>query len=367
MALPPEVRLNILEYTDLVTPSKEVEWSPRRGLGITFTNHTLCHAASRDTGYSTIRRETQGWQRFTSCQPVLQRLPAAGQPLLTLQDSYQMGAICGARQSGYASRCQCWMPPRALMRVSRAMYAQAIAVLYGRNRVIVVPDDGRILCRRWVEPGTLPAMPGRSTLGAAQFLLRHRALGPAAALSQLRTLELVFPSISTRVNFHLRPETDFVCQNWSAAVRHLREQRGDDLAGLTIIVHLRLAWDSYLRPAMIHPHWKSQVSGRPAHDWSIASVDGRRSFQRYLEHFIGLDGESSSLWKVHAVLLEPLRELRDAGLQRLFVFLESGWRWSPPQGCAPQECRGLRVGEIDEHIKKMEEALEKRVMGGRVR
>ncbi|KAK7937762.1 uncharacterized protein PG986_014630 [Apiospora aurea] len=98
MDLPPETRLHILEYTELVTSCKEVEWRPGRrgGFSVTFADRALRH---RDGSNCTMTcREAKGWRRFVDCQST---------PSAHRDDTHRTGSICTARQSGYASRCQC--------------------------------------------------------------------------------------------------------------------------------------------------------------------------------------------------------------------------------------------------------------------
>ncbi|KAK8022552.1 hypothetical protein PG993_013319 [Apiospora rasikravindrae] len=333
MDLPPEIRSYILEYTGLVTPCKEVEWRPgRRGYSVTLAEHSTRHR--HDSNYTTTRRESEGWWRFVNCQP-------------PHHDTRRTGAICIDRQSGYAPRCQCWMPPQALMLVSRALYDEAIATLYTQNRAI------RRRHRR------------RRRLSAEHFLARHHAFRLAAALSQLRTLEVVFPGLIVgEPGGGRKPDAaDPLCAAWRTAVRHLREQQGAGLSGLTLLVHMRLAAiDARIR-APGYEHRMREANGDPC-TWQISTVDGRGYFERYVEDVTERRGaDEKGIWTVHAALLEPLRELRAAGLRRLFVFLESGWHWSPPRGCTPQTCQGQRDGEVHGRIREMEQALEKGVMG----
>ncbi|KAK7937763.1 uncharacterized protein PG986_014631 [Apiospora aurea] len=211
---------------------------------------------------------------------------------------------------------------------------------------------------------------GRRRLSAEHFFARHHAFRPAAALSHLRTLELVFPGLIVGGGGDRRRRRDAadpLYAAWRAAVRQLGAQQGAaGLSGLTLLVHLRLAIDARI-PAPCHVFWRPEGSG-PSGMGPIRTVDGRGYFERYVEYVTKRQcQDESSIWTVHAALLEPLRELRAAGLRRLFVFLESGWHWSPPRGCTPQSCQGHRDGEVHDRIREMEQVLEKGVMGGGVR
>ncbi|KAK8091732.1 hypothetical protein PG997_002093 [Apiospora hydei] len=363
MDLPPEIRLHILEYTDLVTPCKEIEWRPgcRGGFSVTFADRAYRHQT--DACYTT-RREAQGWRRFVNCQSSSSShlLPTQS---LSSSDTHRTGSVCTARQSGYAPRCQCWAPPRALLLVSRALHDEAIATLYAANRVIVRPELGwhassSELGHHGMSQTVLhpTRRAGRTQLNAEQFLARR----PAAALSRLRTLELVFPGLLVGATT-TSSDDDALCVAWRAAVRRLREQQGAGLAALTLVVHMRLAIDEPRISTPWFPHRKRDVSG-PPDTWCIMAVDGRRHFECYVEYLTERRGvDEQNTWTAHAALLEPLRELCEAGLRRLFVFLESGWHWSPPRGCTPQSCQGRRGGEVHDRIREMEQVLEKGVMG----
>ncbi|KAK8108903.1 hypothetical protein PG984_014704 [Apiospora sp. TS-2023a] len=347
MDLPPEIRLQILEYTDLVTPLKQVEWRVGRGFNTICDIPASCGAAGL--------RDTAIWLRFACCSPD--------------HDTRHTSEVCSASQSGYSPRCQCWRPPGAdIMLVSSTMYDMAMTTLYGRNRVIVmfeendinpliawpstgspdpdvsdesdeldVSDNGsdgwelELFHRgRRVNPVRPPLV--RRQLGAAIFLGAHHHKFRPAALSHLRTLEVVFPRQGRG------PFDAGLLRGWRDAVRHLREQ-GAAQSLTTLIVHMRVAGDS--------PDTNTQA---PAGGY------GRVAFEQRLR-------EAGDPLRGHAALLEPLRELCEGGLRRLFVFLESGWHWTPPQGCTLQSCQGRQTGGIHGRVRDMEQFLEKSVMG----
>lgn len=340
MELPPEIRLQILEYTDLVMPLRQLEWRAGRGFSTSRTVPDICTAAGR--------RDLGEFLRFESCRPH--------------HDVRSTSHVCSARQGGYSPFCQCWMPRGAeIMRVSRAMYTMAMDTLYRRNRIIVLPGQdmtalldpdpdedesgeweewelqlfhhrGSVFQARTARP---PAPSGRQQqLGATTFLGAHHHTFQPAALSHLRTLEVVFPQLG-----HGRLDAALL-RGWRDAVHHLREQGSPQC--LTLIVHLRVA-----------SPWIQGVAGF-ASPW-VQGGYGRAAFEQTLAEADPLQG--------HAALLAPLRELRHGGLRRLFVFLESGWHWSPPRGCTLQSHQGQQTGAIHDYVREMEERLERSVMG----
>ncbi|KAK7960722.1 hypothetical protein PG988_011936 [Apiospora saccharicola] len=343
MDLPPEIRWQILEYTDLVAPLRQVGWRAGRGFSSVWLKPCNCTPAGE--------RDRDEWLRFARCSPEY--------------DTRHTSEACCVRHAGYSPRCQCWSPPGAIMLVSRAMYDMAMATLYGRNRVILLPGEdeiGALLDRPntgppdpddsetesdnesdvWelelfhsgrreslVEPVHPPLV--RQQLGATIFLGAHHRTFRPAALSHLRTLEVVFPHQGPG------PFDAGLLQRWRDAVRHLLEQ--GDVGSLTLIVHMRVA---LLSP---DKNIRARVGG-------YGRVASRQTLAEAEEPLPG-----------HRSLLEPLQELRDGGLRRLFVFLESEWHWTPPQGCTPKSCEGKQSGVIHDWMRNMEQVLERSVMG----
>ncbi|KAK7918433.1 hypothetical protein PG985_010307 [Apiospora marii] len=343
MDLPPEIRLQILEHTDLMTPLGQVEWRADRGYNAVWNRPTRCSTGGE--------RERDAWLTFNPC--------------LVDRDTRHTGVVCSVRDIGYTSRCQCWKPPGAdIMLVSRAMYRMAMTTLYGRNRVIVLPgrdditalldspstglsdsdesdeadgsdnesdnESGLWEVELFHRDGTVsviePARPPleQRQLGATVFLGAHHRILQGTALSYLRALEIVFPAKGVG--------------RWTPAVRHLRAQ--GVVKSLTLIVHMRVASRS------LDTNTRVLVGG----------INGRAAFEQTL---VWTDDPLQN----HAALLEPLRELREAGLRRLFVFIESEWHWSPPQGCSLYTCERVQSGLFHDCVRDMEQVLERSVMG----
>ncbi|KAI2780292.1 hypothetical protein F4815DRAFT_499828 [Daldinia loculata] len=305
MKLPPELRLRVLKHTDLVTPCNEVQWSPNTGFHvIRFGIGSYC---CNDENYLTTSNFHAS--QFWSCDP----------SYLDATDSF-----CSARHSSYSSSCQCWIPPKALMLVNQSMYAYAIETLYSYNRVIIMSDPN-------IFYSNIGSQDLRRRLDVSRFFTRH--MWPRI-LSHLRSVELVFPGFSAG-DFYPKP-TDPICADWHFAIDNLRAHA--NLNAMTLIIHMRLWFgptDSYVR-----------------------AIDNRNPFAHYL---LRCHGEPALALKVHKAFLKPLKALRDGGLQRLFVFLEWDWHWSPSRGCAPH-CRGYR-DDLNNSVDDMEVNLEKEVMG----
>ncbi|KAI0010803.1 hypothetical protein F4779DRAFT_576168 [Xylariaceae sp. FL0662B] len=200
--LPAEIRRRILEYSDLVTPYKEVYWSANRGFRIA-TALTRCRGDDCDAHLH------QGC-RFLSCAP---------------SDSFMTGYICSQRRSGYSSRCHCWGAPRALLLASRSLYLDALQVLYSSNRVIVVPSAGLRSCLTFDNTAM--------RLDASRFITRH--MWPQV-LHNLRTIEFVFPAIESAFD-PVSGEPYYL--DLCFAIDHLRAHA--DIPKLTIVVNITSA------------------------------------------------------------------------------------------------------------------------------
>lgn len=203
--LPRELRLRILEYTDLVTPWKEVQWS-RWSNGYQI-ERPRCELLACGIP---CRAEFHHGCQFTQCWKTPQTEPS-------------VGCFCRRRHTAFSSRCRCWAPPTPLFRVCRALYADASKVLYNHNRLIVVDS---LHC----TPAA-PMCPGdysHQTFAASQFL-RH--VVPPHCLWHIRFLELVFGPIT-----HLcRPRDGHpAIQDWSNTLDWVKHEL--NLPALTLRV-----------------------------------------------------------------------------------------------------------------------------------
>ncbi|KAH6651274.1 hypothetical protein F5144DRAFT_558960 [Chaetomium tenue] len=208
--LPPELRIRILEYTDLVTPWKEVSWS-RQNYGYQVI-HALCFAHSP-------RKDCEphvhhGCQLIT-CDPSLG--PDRGLA------PHTGCCFCRVRHSAFSFSCNCWAPPTYLFLICRTLYRDAQFVFFSRNHFIVHDLHAR-------EPWFLPYEPydgdaaNTSTascypfprLAASEFL---RDIVPSHSLAYLRFIELVFPPYEP----HGWPRKEHSAGlDWAATVEWLR-------------------------------------------------------------------------------------------------------------------------------------------------
>ena len=101
--LPPEIRISILSHTDLVVRWVSTQMSDR---GLVIKSERLSF----------------GYGCCEACTDALE------------------DCCCPRRRSAFSLRCVCMRIPWALFLVSRAMYEEASAVFYGRNRLIFAGD-----------------------------------------------------------------------------------------------------------------------------------------------------------------------------------------------------------------------------------
>ncbi|KAK8123729.1 hypothetical protein PG999_003647 [Apiospora kogelbergensis] len=186
-------------------------------------------------------------------------------------------------------------------------------------------------------------------LDASRFISANVACYPAA-LSHLRHLEIVFPDLGLKEPppQHEKRAWDSLCRDWRAAVRCLRQERGRvRQAGLTIVVHMGI-----IKVRSIQLCFLSVRRDLEMH------IQGKLAFARKLvaDSTNGICTDAD-LVRGHADLLNPLRQLRDAGLERLHIFLDSNWHY-----LSPIMVHAHRAA-IKDTIVAIEQTLEGGVMG----
>lgn len=168
LSLPLEVRLMILEYTDLITPWAEVEWNTQGGF--------------RASRYYCDNLEFLG----ATC-PVTRH---HGCQFLRCSETYpepRPGCFCRLQHSAFSSAragaCRCWESPLPLFLVCKSIYKDAQAVFYSGNHFIVRERYSYPEHIRWVE---------ESSGGFAPTVFL-RTVVPDDCLRYLRFLEIVLP------------------------------------------------------------------------------------------------------------------------------------------------------------------------------
>jgi hypothetical protein len=201
-SLPRELRLRILDYTDLITPNREVTWSRQDQGYVIFY---------RDSHQSAPDREYR--DQFSPC-------------LTSRVTRTFIGCFCRRRHTAFSLTCTCWAPPKALFLVCRSLCQDAELTFFSGNHFII-HDYNAEPC--WEVPllgtwgndhqGPVPRYDYPSErFGASQFL---REVIPPRCLAYLRFLELVFPPY--------RPQSwpqagQPAMQDWLATVDWLRDK-----------------------------------------------------------------------------------------------------------------------------------------------
>jgi hypothetical protein len=222
--LPREIRIRILAYTDLVTPSREVIWS-RQDRAYMVLLRARDPAGTADEHHSA--RLFSCWQART----------LAGEPPSS-------GCFCRRRHAAFSLTCNCWAPPGPdLFLVCRALYEDAQFVFFSMNRLIL--HDYKP-CAPWVLPlfeDCVDSSVHRRGYGcdcqhqypypherfaACEFL---REVIPTRSLAYLRFLELVFPP------YRSWPEKEHpAMQDWRATVDWLRGKISPPALTLRLVV-----------------------------------------------------------------------------------------------------------------------------------
>ncbi|KAI1385633.1 uncharacterized protein F4822DRAFT_413776 [Hypoxylon trugodes] len=248
--LPPEVRRNILTYTDLVAPSCQVQWSASAGFYIDFSQN-----------YCENGREIE--QLLYGCQ--FRRCKVRN-------DYANTPSPCSFDHSGYSPHCRCWMPPQSLMFVSRQMYEEASDVFYSCNRIVALPYGSCF------EPDlyTLPLSP---RLDISVFITRF--MWPEI-LCRLRYLEILFPPLGENLTVE---EPIPAYSDWISAVDHLKKYANFD--GLTIVAHIR--FPNHMEKLRKSANWfeSGTVDIINAHANLLAPLRALRQMSRFfvrLEH-----------------------------------------------------------------------------------
>ncbi len=172
--LPREIRNQVLQYTDLVTPMKEVMWNPKDG-------YSVCYCISNfDEEAEAFFEKTSAIShsfKFRNCWA-----------------TSRVGCFCRRFHavSSSSSMCHCWSPPTSLFLVCHDILDAARMVFFSNNRFIITSSNG---------PNAI-AETTPERLEASVFLTD---VVPFTSLRWLRSLELVFPPFEDDYLRHTEP------------------------------------------------------------------------------------------------------------------------------------------------------------------
>jgi hypothetical protein len=309
--LPRELRVRVLEYTDLVTPRRQVIWSRQDRAYVVY------HCKGDEYGPPEERHSDQ----FSECW--LDRTIDGG--------AQGNGCFCRRRHAAFSVTCKCWAPPGpVLFLVCRALSEDAQFVFFSNNRFIV--HDYKI-SPPWVLPlleqdevpygRDLPPVPAYpypyKRFAVSEFL---REVVPTPALAHLRFLELVFPPYRAAS----WPETQHpTMEDWRTTVDWLRDKANS--RGLTLRLMVADASDA---PASYYR--------------TITAEEGERVMSAFMD------------------LLHPLKRLAaDQGLARFYAHFPYPWE------CTEES----RIRDLNDRYwiwdekRSLKETAERHVMDGR--
>ncbi|KAI9738890.1 MAG: hypothetical protein M1818_005203 [Claussenomyces sp. TS43310] len=188
--LPRELRIQILEYTDLITPLCEVEWNPE-------SNFYLHHSRRRCGGPRILEDYPECPDDFHhACQ---------------FRNCWESGSsyiccFCRGYHAAFSAQCHSWAPPTSLFLVCKQLREDSQMVFFSTNRFVIVPSGG-------------PTRLAKNTPAQLEISLFLRDVVPSQALRFLRSLEVVFPPF----------QNDYLCpyepayEDWLQTIEFVRE------------------------------------------------------------------------------------------------------------------------------------------------
>jgi hypothetical protein len=266
-SLPLEVRLLILEYTDLVVPSLEVIVQAGEPRYIFPTTYPCPYDPDEDMSERCLTpqhraywQSTHCWCQFTSCR---------------WRGGYNRDDFCSVQYAAYCDGercCRCWEPPLPLFLVSHAFSKDAQLTFFSKNRFVILDST--------VSPNN-PAPHSRHVAGpryAASMFLTEMV--PRNGLGHLRFLDLIFNTFD-----HHSPNSAF--DDWVETIKSTSDRL--NLAGLTVRVYIR---DVFLD----------------------RDTRGNQAAQSFVD---------ATSWMVM-----PLKGWAEKGLGQLFLYFPNPWDWN---------------------------------------
>ena len=157
LALPMELRYQILQHTDLIVPYRQVDWNPRDGYYLHYSVAGCDWICDPD--------DHHGCQ-FRQCS----------------KHTEGHGCFCSRYHSAFSTHCHCWQPPEPLFAVCKALHEETQDVFFTQNRFIIAPVDGY-------------GNGAKTILDRFEASIFLQDVLPAHLLPRLRFLEIVFPPL----------------------------------------------------------------------------------------------------------------------------------------------------------------------------
>lgn len=215
MRLPRELRFRILEYTDLITPWKEIEWQQqhKRYLG----GHRWCGDSQLECGLGG-HYACQFKRCWTGFMPRVDwPRPEDPRP--------RVGCFCRVRHAAFSFNCRCWAPPTDLFLVCRALCKDAQATFFSGNRFVVWDYNPPL---PWETHGTGDYPDKR--FAVVEFL---KTVVPVDSVYQIRSLSL---AMSTYARDAWPWEGSRTLNEWKDTVQFMKENM--NMEGLTLHLYL---------------------------------------------------------------------------------------------------------------------------------
>lgn len=270
LALPRELRLRILEHTDLIAPWGEVTWDRRLDE----------HPAGRTGGGAGVRL------RGMVCAQSAHHGCRLSTCYVNLPDP-SVGCFCRLAHSASSNTCRCWGPPLALFLVCRDLSRDAQVVFFSGNR-FVVHDYSSL--RPWLLPSLHPE--GGYPMARFAISVFLRDIVPARCWSRLRFVEMVFPAYP---HGSWPQNGDPALEDWTACVGWLKDKI--DLPALTLRLYMG----------------GMNVVDPESDRLALTKEDGQE------------------ILKAYARILRPLSELGGVGLASFYAHFEWPWKYASSQ------------------------------------
>lgn len=229
--LPRELRLRILEYTDLVTPLKEVMWAKSHASYL--ASRPFCPSPEGRGDHKWAPEIHHGCQ-FSGCS----ERPYPDKSL---------GCYCQLTHAAASSTCRCWATPTPLFLVSRTLRQDANLVFFAENRFVVIDSTSLPI----LESARHSDFDQNHRLAVSQFL---RDVVPMDCLGYLRFVEIVFPPY---IGGQWPLKGDPVYKDWAETVSRIKDKL--NLPALTI--RMLAVHDRYQAAVLTHPEAKQALEG----------------------------------------------------------------------------------------------------------
>lgn len=352
--LPFEIRAHILSFTDLVTPPNEVEFEYGQGYRVSTknkrktrirnpTNHPTDHRIC--WSFTDIEKFTSFWDaedfleekaktpcRFSGMNQSTENLrghcwwrdeyysqfySCPGADENCKRSMREPGCFCRALHTAYSPLCRCWAPPSELFGISKAFKADAEAVFFSQNHIIV---------REYSEEVPIKVAKGTSIV---QFL---DSLSPVA-IRNLRSLEICLDNESLRDDAN--PEA---YEGWRSAIERHKNK-----------LNLRFLW---IQEDHKGPRWGFDKTKNFVHRniWSLEDV-GITAPTRTLAYTSSDDNGTTRYYLRHPSEISVIRMMDGYGSLHLMTTCQ----FRPVTDAPPKfDDDGESGGEVGNKGKKVE-------------